>query len=227
MKTVLIPELQTARGRSSGQAPLDARGADWRGEDLKGLDLSEAKLCRVDLRGADLSGACLKDADLRLAKYDQWTIWPDEFQARSCGAIGPGARLNGQFFNGADLRHLNLAGASFLGAYLSGADLSGSVLDDVSFVGADLRLASFKGAHCHRARFGTAQLDGVDFRGADLTDADIASCETIKGADFSLCIGITELAREFLQRDAIELDSWNPLTRCHTRSSLESLGQKE
>ena len=227
MKAVLRPELQRACDLASSQDHLDARGADWRGEDLRGLDLSKAKLCRVDLRGADLSEACLDDADLRLAKYDASTHWPQNFAFRQCGAVGPGARLNGQFFNGADLRRLNLTGASFLGAYLSGADLSGSVLDDVSFVGADLRLASFKGAHCHRARFGTAQLDGVDFRGADLTDADIVSCETIKGADFSLCIGITELAREFLQRDAIELDSWNPLTRSHTRSSLESLERKE
>ena len=223
MTMVFRPELQKARNLEPHQDSLDARGADWRGEDLRGLDLSKSKLCRVDLRGADLRDACLDEADLRLAKYDSGTRWPSDFAFRQCGAVGPGAQLNGQFFNGADLRRLNLTGASFLGAYLSGTDLSGSVLDNVSFVGADLRLASFKGARCHKARFGNAQLDGADFRGADLSEADIANCETIKGADFSLCVGIDAVTADFLQRDAIELDTWNPLTRSHTRSSLESL----
>jgi len=223
MKSVLVPEELTLQALQQLSPPFDARGADWRDEDLKGLDLSHSKLCRVDLRGADLSGACLNDTDLRLAKYDHRTIWPEDFNARTCGAIGPGARLNGQFFNGADLRGMNLCGATFLGAYLSGADLSGSVLSGVSFVGADLRLANFRGAFCRQARFGTAQLNGADFRGADLSEADLSRCESIQGADFSLCIGLGEQAVELLNRDTLELDTWNPLTRSHTRSSLESL----
>ena len=227
MKTVLVPEELTVEALKRLPTPCDARGADWRHQNLKGLNLSKAKLCRVDLRGADLTEACPDAADLRLAKYDHQTAWPEGFNPRTSGAIGPKAQLNGQFFNGADLRGMNLSGATFLGAYLSGADLSGSLLQGVSFVGADLRLASFRGAICHQARFGTAQLNGADFRGADLTEADLGGCETIQGADFSLCIGIDAQAIEFLKRDCLELDTWNPLTRSHTRSSLESLSQRQ
>jgi uncharacterized protein YjbI with pentapeptide repeats len=41
---------------------------------LVGADLSEADLCGTDLRGANLNGAIL-----RAAKYDSYTVFPEDF----------------------------------------------------------------------------------------------------------------------------------------------------
>ena len=101
------PELCKPECASS---PVDARGADWRGLKLGALNLSEANLCRVDLRGADLRQANLQGCDLRLARYDNTTLFPDGFDARSSGAVGPGARLSGVFLNCTDLRGMDLRG---------------------------------------------------------------------------------------------------------------------
>ena len=110
-----------------------------------------------------------------------------------------------------------------MGAYLSGSDLSGAILDGVRLVGSDLRDAILRGAMCRGTRFSTCQLDRADFRGADLTDAGIDGAESIKGADFSLTIGLGAQRDALLARPYEELDCWNPLTRKTTRDSLESL----
>jgi uncharacterized protein YjbI with pentapeptide repeats len=110
-----------------------------------------------------------------------------------------------------------------MGAYLSGADLSGALLDGVSLAGSDLRFATLRGAMCRATRFGTSQLDLADFRGADLQNASLDSVESIKGADFSHCSGLSDQITTLLNRSAMELDHWNPLTRSSTRTSLESL----
>ncbi|QNI87394.1 pentapeptide repeat-containing protein [Synechococcus sp. ROS8604] len=217
----LPPEQTLPEAFASGTT--DARGANWRGQSLGTTDFSGAALCRVDLRGCDLSGCNLEGADLRLARYDRATIWPERFEVRSSGAVGPGAKLNGAFLNGTDLRGMDLRGASLMGTYLSGADLSGTLLDDVRLVGADLRHAVLRGARCRGARFGGCQLDYADFRGADLTDAGLEGVESIKGADFSLCKGLAEQLGALRARPYLELDCWNPMTRKNTREALESL----
>jgi uncharacterized protein YjbI with pentapeptide repeats len=76
---------------------------------------------------------------------------------------------------------------------------------------------------CRATRFGTSQLDLADFRGADLQNAALDSVESIKGADFSHCSGLSDQITTLLNRSAMELDHWNPLTRSSTRTSLESL----
>ena len=203
--------------------PVDARGADWRNKDIGTIDLKGANLCRADLRGANLSGCQMEDVDLRLAKYDNKTQLPEGFNIRTSGAIGPGAQLNGAFLNNADLRGIDLRKGSLMGTYLSGADLSGALLDNISLAGADLRHSILRGAMCRGTRFGTSELNMADLRGADLTEANLETLESIKGSDFSMCIGMAPHIERLLERPAIELDHWNPLTRSTTRSSLESL----
>ena len=204
-------------------ASKDARGADWRGLQLGSQDLSDALLCRVDLRGTDLSSCRLDGADLRLARYDSHTKFPEGFDEYRSGAVGPGARLNGAFLNGADLRGMDLRGANLMGTYLSGADLSGCLLDQVRLVGADLRHAVLQGARCRGARFSGCQLDFADFRGADLTEAGLEGIESIRGADFSLTTGLKDQVGVLLSHPYTELDCWNPMTRQNTRASLEDL----
>jgi uncharacterized protein YjbI with pentapeptide repeats len=160
---------------------------------------------------------------MRLAKYDSQTQLPDGFNIRTSGAIGPGAQLNGAFLNNADLRGIDLRAGSLMGAYLSGADLSGAILDNISLAGADLRYSILRGAMCRGTRFGTSELNMADLRGADLTEANLETIESIKGSDFSMCKGMAPHIQRFLERPALELDHWNPLTRSTTRSSLESL----
>ncbi|MEB3241898.1 MAG: pentapeptide repeat-containing protein [Synechococcus sp.] len=216
------PEL--FKPEQADEGPVDARGADWRAMQLKGINLSKARLCRTDLRGTDLSNCILDGADLRLARYDQHTQWPEGFDQRSCGAVGPGAKLNAAFLNNTDLRGMDLRGANLMGAYLSGADLSGAVLENVRLTGADLRFAILRGAVCRGARFGGCQLDFCDFRAADLTGAGLETAESIQGADFSGSIGLGDQRQALMSRPYKELDCWNPLTRRHTREGLEAGG---
>ena len=208
---------------SSATTPVDARGADWSGQDLGQLDLRDAKLCRCDLRGTNLSKCQLEGADLRLARYDQTTLVPEDFALNTSGAVGPGAKLNGAFLNSTDLRGMDLRGSVLMGAYLSGSDLSGALLDGVSLAGADLRSATFRGAMCRGTRFGTCEMDMADLRGANLEGAALDTVTSIRGADFSLCNGLEDQIATLLSRSVEELDCWNPITRSTTRGSLESL----
>jgi len=203
---------------------LDARGACWSHRALPPLDLRESKLCRADLRGADLSDCQLDGCDLKLARYDMDSKFPEGFNHLKSGAVGPKAYLNGAFFNGADLRGMDLSGSSFMGAYLSGCDLSGSVLDGANFVGADLRFARLQGCSCRGARFTGSQLNQADLRTTNFINTSIDTAESIQGADFSCATGISsEQLINLLSRPHTELDCWNPFTRTTTRASLESL----
>ncbi|MCP9835060.1 MULTISPECIES: pentapeptide repeat-containing protein [unclassified Cyanobium] len=202
--------------------PVDARGSDWKDIQLGELNLSQARLCRVDLRGTDLSQCNLEDVDLRLARYDNRTIWPEHFDFRSSGAIGPQARLNGAFLNSADLSGMDLQGVNFVGAYLSGTDLSGTCLRGARFSGADLRHALLRSALCEGVRFSGCQLDYVDFRWTRLSDADLSGAESIRGADFTGAIGLDTNRGGLMTRSIHELDCWNPFTRKTTRDSLLS-----
>ena len=213
------PEQRKPPGKSHGDM-LDARGANWRNLQLGEIDLSKARLCRVDLRGVDLQGCRLEGTDLRLARYDSHTIWPYGFDFRSCGAIGPHARLNGAFLNSADLSGMDLEGATLMGAYLSGADLSGACLRGARLAGADLRNALLRGALCEETRFLNCQLDYVDFRWSELNNVDLSSAGCVRGADFTGAIYPDALRASLLGRSFQELDCWNPLTRRTTRESL-------
>lgn len=219
LETWQPPEL--AEPIDKTKTPIDARGADWSGKIIKVSNLQKARLCRVNLKGSDLSACNLADSDLKLARYDLNTIWPEDFNYQKSGAIGPGAKLDAAFLAGADLRGMDLRGVSFMGTYLSGANLSGAILDGVRLISADLRCAKLQGAMCRGARFTGSQLNQADFRGADLSDAALDGAESIEGADFSFATGLENIASELLRRPYKELDCWNPLTRSTTRASLE------
>ena len=213
------PEL--AEPIDNSKNPIDARGADWSGKIIAAINLQGARLSRVDLRGTDLSNCNLENADFKLAKYNRQTRWPQDFDYKKSGAIGPGAKLDAMFLSGADLRYMDLRGASCMGTYLSGANLSGAILDGIRMISADLRCAVLQGAMCRGTRFTGAQLNQADFRGADLSEAGLEGAETIEGADFCLAIGLDQIAAELLRRPYKELDSWNAFTRNTTRKSLE------
>lgn len=65
----------------------DLMGANLCRANLSGANLSEARLIFSYLMGTDLSGANLNKADLKEAKYDQATMWPDGFDPIAAGAI--------------------------------------------------------------------------------------------------------------------------------------------
>jgi uncharacterized protein YjbI with pentapeptide repeats len=66
---------------------------------LKSADLRSAILCGVglgvseetkktaDLRGANLTEAAVTDANLRGARYDAETSWPESFEPEASGAV--------------------------------------------------------------------------------------------------------------------------------------------
>ena len=116
-----------------------------------------------------------------------------------------------------------LRDATLMAVKLCGDDLSGATLAGGRFTGPYLRNTSRRGARCRGTRFGTCQLNFADFRGADLTDAALETAESIQGADFSLSLGMAAQAEALLTRNHQELDCWNPITRNHTRSTLETL----
>lgn len=121
----------------------DLRKANLSGANLKEADLSrsyldEADLRRANLEGAKLSAASLWGTDLRGARYDSQTAWPQGFNFQISGAIGPGAEASRADLGGADLRGANLRGANLRSADLRGAELSG---------------ADLSGAHLRRARY--------------------------------------------------------------------------
>ena len=56
-------------------------------ESLKGADLRGADLRFANLRDADLSYANLGGAKLSGAKSNETTIWPDDFDQETAGAV--------------------------------------------------------------------------------------------------------------------------------------------
>ena len=214
-------ELVDTNFKGANLCNTDLRGANLTGADLTGANLSGAYLSRADLRGANLTDAKLEDTQFKVTIYDSETIFPEGFDYKNSGAVGPGAILNGAFLNTANLRGVDLTGAKFIGAYLSGTDFTGAILDDVSFSGANLQKAIMTGASLRNARLGNTELQAVDFRAADLTGAIIENIQNIAGADFSMVKGMSEQARSaILSFPASDLTTWNAYTRCTTKDSL-------
>ena len=63
----------------------DLTGADLSGADLIGADLREADLRGADLRGADLTHWLWKNTDLKSARYDDKTQFPEDFDPVESG----------------------------------------------------------------------------------------------------------------------------------------------
>ncbi len=199
----------------------DLRGANLQGANLQAADLRGAVLHRANLRQANLRNANLEGVKLQTAQYDRYTVFPERFDYKNSGAIGPGANLSAAFLNTANLRNADLHGANLLGAYLRGADLTGANLQGARLSGADLRHAYLTGAYLRNARLTGANLAAVDLRAADLTDAEFEHLETIAGADFTLAQGLSDTMRSrLLNHPAKELETRNSFTRRTTRESL-------
>jgi uncharacterized protein YjbI with pentapeptide repeats len=73
----------------SGANLVDAMlaGADLAGANLSGANLFVADLSGANLFAANLLGADLDDAKLSKARYNEYTLWPDEFDPEAAGAI--------------------------------------------------------------------------------------------------------------------------------------------
>lgn len=199
----------------------DLRRADLNGANFQGANLKDCFLFRADLRGCHLTGADLTDAKVKLARYDDRTLWPEGFNHKSSGAIGPGANLSGMFLNAVSLRGADLSNCNLRGTYLSGADLTEANLTGAALSGANLQNAFLTGACLRNAKLIGAELKGADLRAADLTDANLEQLANIAGADFTLAQGLTDAMKSMLRgHSPQELGTWNSHTRTSTAHSL-------
>lgn len=123
---------------------------------LRSGSLIKANLAGADLRYANLEGADLDGVDLSYALYNSQTVWPDGFDHRRSGAIGPRAQLKQS-----DLRWMNFAGMELTGINFKEADLAFS-----NFAGADLSKASFRSANLAGADLRDVQYKNATFREA-------------------------------------------------------------
>jgi hypothetical protein len=62
-------------------------GANLKAACLKGACLMGVNLEHADLRSANLEYAALENADLKGAKYNYKTVWPENYNPKSAGAI--------------------------------------------------------------------------------------------------------------------------------------------
>ncbi len=187
----------------------DLTGANFRDANLTGADLQLttamlANFTRANLVGTDFRNAYLLEAVFTEATFDRSTRWPELFDPVAKGAIdidelheddsdmdmGPCEELRtvdwkrphlNVFWSCADLRGVDLSGASMMDAYLTWSDLTGANLvgTDLSYgdlTGANFTEANLRGADLHLttamlANFTRANLVGTDFRDADLLGA--------------------------------------------------------
>lgn len=212
--------------RGANLSRVNLRGADLRGANLQdtnltGADLRDTYLFRAQVQGCDFLGADLTEARLKLAVYNSQTTWPEGFDYRNSGAIGPQANLSGAFLNTANLKAADLYEINLRGAYLSGADLTGANLTGAYLSGASLKGTFLAGACLRGARLNGAELQGADLRAADLTDANLEQLQGIAGADFTLAQGLTDEVKAMLCcHPSKDLGTWNTFTRSNTAQSL-------
>jgi hypothetical protein len=84
-------DLEAAQLRDADLPGANLQDANLQDANLQGADLKAAKLGGADLRGAnlrhaDLEGANLEGANLQRAIYDEYTKWPEGFDAAGAGA---------------------------------------------------------------------------------------------------------------------------------------------
>lgn len=121
--------------------------------DLKGANLEAAKLINANLREANLTGT-----NLKLARYNNETIWPVGFDYQNSGAIGPYVNLEG-----ADLEKANLARANLTGANLARANLTRANLVLANLKGANLEGSTLAEADLSRAKYDNKTIWPVGF----------------------------------------------------------------
>src|SRR5689334_13253943 len=123
-----VPDLSTAKLRSS-----NFRGLNFASAILTGTDLTGAQLTSVDLSGAHMNGAILIEADLRMARLQR----ADLRQASLLAADLSGADLKNTDLSNADLSGAYLRGTRLVGALMSGARLRGTTFAETDLRGVD------------------------------------------------------------------------------------------
>lgn len=135
---------------------------------------------RKTLRGANLCGADLRGHEVRLwdlhgAHYDQSTKWPDNFDYRSCGALGPEADLRGKNF-----RRLRINQPYLWNTNLTETDLREVRITELYCIGCRFKRADLSGANLDGSRriknstFKEANLAGASVSGSGLVDTDLS-----------------------------------------------------
>ncbi|MDE1150829.1 MAG: pentapeptide repeat-containing protein [Azospirillaceae bacterium] len=125
----------------------------------------------LDLSNTDLGALSLNNADMRQCNL-----------TRAGLSQVPG--WAGAKFEGATLRHANLAGRHLAGADWTKADFTGTNLSDIDAIGAHMPGAIFDGAILTGRKFTGAHLAGATFKGATLDHADFTDAD-LTGADFT------------------------------------------
>ena len=169
-------DLQGANLSGTDLQRADLTNADLRRASLEGANLRGCRLRGADLRGANLEGAVLAGTELAGSKFDEETRWPATFDAKTSGAVGPGANPGVVDLRGADLRRASLVEANLQGGQFGDANLSGA-----SLRGANVRDADLSKASLHDADLRGTDLRGVDLRGADLRGAQLEGAD-LRGA---------------------------------------------
>jgi uncharacterized protein YjbI with pentapeptide repeats/FixJ family two-component response regulator len=165
--------LHGATLRSINLSGANLKGADLRKALLGGAKLSEANLSDSDLNRASLRGATLRKATLLQPHLRDANLREADLHE----AVLDNAGISNTNLSGADLRNTKLRMAWLWNANLQGAHLGG----------ADLRGAQLLWTSTYRKDNGTANLSGVildraDLTGAHVTDEQLASAKSLKGA---------------------------------------------
>jgi uncharacterized protein YjbI with pentapeptide repeats len=143
------------------------------GRDFRGIHLVGG-VHELDFSGADFSYAVLEfnfvNCDLKKCVFDHADARGSILLKQLRGASFTGARLNGCFFQEADVRDCRFDQAS---------------LRQANFQGADLRGSRFKNAQCQKAKFLAADMRETGFGGANLRQAVLQAAVIDKSTDFS------------------------------------------
>jgi uncharacterized protein YjbI with pentapeptide repeats len=140
---------------------IESCGASGTALDLSGFDLRSA--------GA-LAGACLTMLTASHAVFYGLDLSYTALQAAHCA----NADFRECRFDGADMRGIQLAGATLNGASMRGVKLCALVMGDKRRMQSDLSGASLRHADMRGADLRGVRLAGVDLSDADLTDADVS-----------------------------------------------------
>jgi uncharacterized protein YjbI with pentapeptide repeats len=169
---------------------LDLRGADLREVDLVMLPLAriiagprrvnfdeiseQDKAAIVHLEGACLDGAHLEGALLIRACLERTWFEGTYLDNAILTAIEAehtcflGARLEGAWLNGSNLKMAKFNGSNLKGAHFNGASLQGAYFFHAQLEGTDLEYARLEGAGLDYAFFdGKTNLEGVTFSSAE------------------------------------------------------------
>ncbi len=146
---------------------------DFSNTKLIGADLSNAKLRAVNLKKALLGGTKLNNADLSNANLNADLRDVNLFGATLINADLVNVKLIGATLANADLSNADFNNANLGGANLNSVNLRGADLSNADLSNASLTLANLFGAKLIGANLSNTNLFGTQLISANLTQADI------------------------------------------------------